>query len=98
MMARSTGRAVAWGLALVILAWVGLVAPEDHVSRRRHTELACERDVLRVIEPLIAKENHFPLQQRGPDRPHLIIAQRLRQIDATDFGAHVHRKRSDLDA
>ena len=59
----------------------------QHMADRRLTERTRERDVLRVIEVLIAKEHDFPLAQRRPDFFRGLRRQRLLEIDTEELGA-----------
>ena len=54
------------------------------------TELARGGNVRVVIERLIAKEHHFPAQQRGAHGTHMLRRQWSRQIDTVDFRTDVY--------
>jgi hypothetical protein len=66
-----------------------LVAVE-HVADRRLPELTSERDVLCVIDMLIAEEDHFPPDQSGADFLHGLRSQRPLEIDTGELGASEH--------
>jgi hypothetical protein len=68
------------------------------VPDRRLAELPRHRDVLRVIEMLVAKEDDLPLQEGVAHLLHLRRRQRLGQIDATDFRTDMQGQRYDFDA
>jgi hypothetical protein len=71
---------------------------EHGVTDRRLAELPRHRDVLRMIEMLVAKEDNLPFQERVAHLLHLLRRQRLRQIDTTDFRTDMQGQRYDLDA
>ena len=70
---------------------------ERLIARLKLAEVPRKRFVLRVVQRLVAKEDHAMLDQGGAD--FLIDLGRLwlRQIDVFDFGADVCRHRRDAD-
>jgi hypothetical protein len=60
---------------------------EHGVTDCRFAELPRHRDVLRVIEVLVAEEHDFPFQEGVAYRALLPREQWLFEIDAFDFGA-----------
>ena len=63
----------------------------------RLAELAGHRDVLRMIEILVAEEHDFPFQESVTDLLQLFRRQGLAEIDAANFRPDVQRQRDDLD-
>ena len=71
---------------------------EHGVTDRRLAELPRHRDVLRMIEMLVAKEDDLPFQEGVAHLLHLLRRQRLGQIDTTDFRTDMQGQRYDFDA
>ena len=59
---------------------VSLLVAVEHVADGRVAETPRERDVLRVVEVLIAEEHDLPPQQRRPDRFDGMFRQRPPQM------------------
>ena len=70
---------------------------EHGMADRRLAELARHRDVLRVIEMLVAEEDDLPFQEGVAHLLHLLRRQGLAEIDAADFRTDMQRQRDDLD-
>ena len=64
---------------------------EHGVADRRLAELPRHRDVLSMIEMLVAEEDDFPLEEGVAHFLHLLRRQRFGQIDAADFRAPICR-------
>ena len=70
---------------------------EHGMADRRLAELARHRDMLCVVEMLVAEEHDLPFQEGVADLIHLLRRQGLFEIDAADLGADVQRQRDDFD-
>jgi hypothetical protein len=70
---------------------------EHGMADRRFAEPARHRDMLCVIEMLVAEENDLPFQKGVANLIHLLRRQGLFEIDAADLGANVQRQRDDFD-
>jgi len=55
-------------------------------------------DVLRMIEMLVSKEDDLPFQEGVAHLLHLLLRQRLGQIDTADFRTDMQGQRYDFDA
>jgi hypothetical protein len=70
---------------------------EHGMADRRLAELAGHRDMLCVVEMLVAEENNLPFQKGVADLIHLLRPEGLFEIDAADLGANVQRQWDDFD-
>ena len=77
---------------------IALDMAEHGMADRRLAELARHRDMLRMIEVLVAEEDDLPFQEGVPHLLHLLRRQRLGQIHAADFRADMQGQRYDFDA
>ena len=71
--------------------------PEHRMPDGGLAELARQRDMLRVIEMLVAEKHDLPFQESGANLFQLLGRQRPFEIDAADFRADMERQRHDLD-
>ncbi len=71
---------------------------EHGVADRRLAELPRHRDLLRMIEMLVAEEDDLPFQESVAHLLHLRRRQRLGQIDTADFRTDMQGQRYDFDA
>jgi hypothetical protein len=70
---------------------------EHGMADRRLAELARRRDMLCVVEMLVAEENDLPFQKGVAHLIHLLRCQGLFEIDAADLGANMQRQWDDFD-
>ena len=70
---------------------------EHGVTDRRLAELPRHRDVLRMIEMLVAEEDDLPFQEGVAHLLHLLRRQRPGQIDTANFRTDMQRQRYDFD-
>ena len=70
---------------------------ENGVADGRFAELPRHRDMLRMIEVLVAEKDDLPLQEGVAYLLHLLRGQRLGEVDAADLRTDVKSERHDFD-